>query len=337
MKPLTSKRIPSKRLIGLACLIVILIILPLVTESPYIIHLCIMACIYTVLGMTFSMQWSTGLITLGGAAFYSVGAYASTLLAMDLGLTFWLALPLATIITAVLALAVGAIIIRNPGMAFVVCTMIFSMVVVQTTGQIRALGAWGGFCAIPRPDSIGPIEFIGKTPYYYLALFLILVIAVAFYALYSSRIGRVWRAIKLSPDLARTLGINCYRYRLLAFVISSTAAGCVGSFYAHYVQAIQPMLAGGFVSIYMQLYAVLGGLNFYIGGPLIGAIIMTFVPEFMRVAKEVEPIITGVMLVGLIVFLPGGILGTIKGFPRFGWTAISERLRKGIKKIATSR
>jgi len=328
VKSLTDQRVPISKLVWLSVALIILIILPWIIESPYIMHLLIMFLILAVLGMTFSMLFNTGLITLGAAAFYGIGAYASALSATKLGLSFWLALPLATLITAILALALGAIIVRHAGVAFVIITMLFAHVIVQVTGQVELFGGWGGILGIPRPGSIGPIEFAGKIPCYYLMLFLSLLIALIFYALYTCRVGRVWRTIKLSPPLAETLGINLYRYRLLAFVIGSSAAGAVGSFYAHYFGVLTPGTFGGWTSIYIQLYAVLGGLEFYILGPAIGAAIMTFLPEFLRIAKEVEPIITGALLLIIILFFPGGILGTLQTFPRLRLASMSAQVRK---------
>ena len=133
-------------------------------------------------------------------------------------------------------------------------------------------------------------------------------ITVAVYGLYSSRIGKAWRAIKLNPHLAETLGIDLFRYRLLAFVIASGIAGIAGSFYAHYFRSLEPGMFSVFKSIYIQIYSILGGLNFYILGPILGSLIMTLLPEFLRVSKEIEPILTGAVLIGLVIFLPGGIL-----------------------------
>jgi len=86
------------------------------------------------------------------------------------------------------------------------------------------------------------------------------------------------------------------------------SAGLVGSFYAHYFGTIEPGTFSVFKSIYIQIYSILGGLNFYLMGPIIGALIMTLVPEFLRVGKEIEPILTGGILILLVIFLPGGIL-----------------------------
>ena len=329
MKPLnklTQGR--GKRLMVAAAVLVALIVLPLCIESDYVKHLLIMVCLGATLAMTFSLLYSTGLITLGAAAFYAVGAYASTLFVMNAGLSFWLALPLTLLAAAILAIGFGAVFVRNAGVAFVIITLIFAQVVVLAAGQLEFLGGWGGIIGIPRPDAIGPIQFTSKLSFYYMALAVLLLTALVFQALYSSRIGRAWRAIKLSPNLAGTLGINPYRYRVLAFVVGSTAAALAGCFYAHYSQSITPGAFGGWLSIYVQLYAVLGGLEFYILGPAIGALVMTFVPEYLRVVKEWEPIITGALLLIVILFFPGGILGTIKSPQALNMSNLRSSLKR---------
>ena len=316
------------KLLAVSIAVAALLALPFCIENDYIKHLLIMAGIGAILGMTFSLLYSVGLVTLGAAAFYAVGAYTSTLLVMNAGLSFWAALPLTIIISAILALGFGAVFVRNAGVAFVVITLIFAQVVVIAAGQADFLGGWGGIIGIPRPNPLGPAEFTSKRDFYYLILAFLLLVVVVYSALYSSRIGRAWRAIKLSPNLAGTLGINAYRYRLLAFTIGSTTAALAGCFYAHYFQNITPGAFSGWTSIYVQLYAVLGGLEFYILGPAIGAVIMTFVPEYLRVVREIEPIITGVLLLIIILFFPGGILGTIRKFPNLSLESLNARVKK---------
>jgi branched-chain amino acid transport system permease protein len=271
-------------------------------------HLLIMLGINILLAMGFALLYSTGLITIGAAAFWAVGAYSSALLVLELNLSFWLAMPLAVLISAGLALLIGAVIVRAPGVAFVVQTMVINMIVVQILGQIEFFGGWGGLIGLPRPNPLGPITFATKTEFYYLLLFLLLLTAGVFKALYASRVGRAWQSIQLNPRLALTLGINLYRYRLLAFVAASASAGLAGSFYAHYFGTIEPGTFSVFKSIYIQIYAILGGLGFYLSGPVVGALVMTFLPEFLRLSKEIEPILTGGLLIGLVVFLPGGFL-----------------------------
>jgi branched-chain amino acid transport system permease protein len=332
---LNNQKIPVRKLSILAVAGVILGLFPLVVDSPYVIHLAIMVCIYTILGMTFAMIFNTGLISVGCATYYAIGAYASTLLVVNVGLSFWLALPLAVVITGIIAFGIGSIIIRTGGVPFIFLTLITGLVVVQVTGHIEIFGRWSGISNIPPPDPISipfhaPIEFVTKAPLYYLSLSLTLVIMLIFYALYESRIGRAWNAIKQAPDLAAAAGINVYRYRLLAFVVASSAGGMAGSFYAHYYQAISPGTFGGWPSIYIQLYPILGGIDFYILGSAAGAIFMIFVPEVFRIADVFEPIVTGALLLCVIIFLPGGILGTLKQFPRL---QLAGRLLKIGKRI----
>lgn len=307
--------------------IMILLALPLVVTNSYWLHLLILSLMTSALGMCFSMVFCcTGMVNLGLGAFVAIGAYASTMLVLMLGVSFWLAMPLATLTTAIIAFGFGLVAVRNPGVAFVLLTMIFAEIITQITAQISFFGGWGGFMMIPRPNNIGPMRFVGKLPFYYLMLCLFLLLAFVFQAFYSSRVGRVWKAISLSPQLAQTLGINVYRYRLLAFVIASSSAGMVGSFYAHYTQTIAPTTFGGFFSILVQLYPILGGINFYILGPVLGATIMSIIPEVLRITKELEPIITGVLVLIIVLFFPGGILGSLTAFPRFDKKSISRRI-----------
>ena len=306
-----------KKRIGFFSFLLIAFLLPFIVTSPYHINIFIMVAINTILSMTFVLVFRTGLLTLGIAGFYVIGAYCSAVLTKMLGISFWLALPIGAIVTGIITLMLGLIIIRSwakgSELVFLFFTIIFNLVIVKLIGYTEVLGGLSGMIGIPRPEPIfipfyGPIEFSGKVPYYYLICFLLILTMIVFYAFYTSQMGRAWRAIKLSPQLAASLGINIFRYRLLAFVISGAFAGLVGSFYASYSTALVPENFGILESIFFQIYAILGGLNFYISGPIIGALILTWIPELLRISKELEPIISGFILVTLVVFLPGGIL-----------------------------
>ena len=310
--------IRSGKLIGLVVLVVILALVPLLGLSPYYMHLLIMVGINSVLAMTFIFLLRTGLITLAIAGFWGIGAYASTLLAMRLDLPFWLALPASTIITGIVAFCIGYLLVRNPGFAFIIITLAFGMAIVQVFGTFDVFGGYVGIVNIPRPEPIpipflAPIEFsrVSKTAYYYLMLFLVLIVVLALSAFYTSWAGRAWRAIGLSPHLAESLGVNLFRYRLVAFVIAAAAAGLMGSFYAHYMESLVPNAFNVFKTIYAHIYAILGGIGYPIAGPVIGALIMTIVPELLRVTGAVERMITGGLLIVLVLFLPNGLLGLL--------------------------
>ena len=300
--------ISAKKLILLGAVLLVLAFLPLVMTSSYHMHLVIMTCMNFILGLSFCVLYSTGLLTMATSAFWGVGAYTSCLLVVKGGLSFWAALPLSGISSVLVAVLTGSVIARVPGIAFLVQTLVLAMILPELFGNLNFLGGWAGFLGIPSPDSIGGLIFMKKTAYYYLIIALVLLNVLGLAALYSSRVGRAWRSIKLNPQLAETLGISVYRYRLLAFMISSASAGLAGSFYAHYFQSLEPGMFTAFKSIEVQIFAILGGLDYYLVGPAIGAAIMTFVPELFRVSKEIEPIITGAVLFLLVIFLPDGIL-----------------------------
>lgn len=307
----------SGKLIGLFILAIILVLVPVVVHNPYYIHLLIMVSMNAVLAMTFILLLRTGLITMAIAGFWGIGAYASALLAVRLHLSFWLALPASTVITGIIALLLGYLLVRRGGIGFVIETLVFAFIIVLVFGTFDVFGGYVGIYNIPRPDPISlpflaPIEFTSKTPYYYLMLFLVLIVVLVFSAFYTAWTGRAWRAIGLSPRLAESLGVNIFRYRLLAFIIAAAVAGLMGSFFAHYYGAIIPSTFGPYKTLYVQVYAILGGVNFAILGPIIGTLLMTIASEFLRISKEVEPIVTSLIVILLVMFLPDGIMGLIR-------------------------
>jgi branched-chain amino acid transport system permease protein len=305
--------------VGLAVLILVFILMPVIVPNPYIIDLLIMAFMNSVLAMTFILLFRTGLITVAIAAFWGIGAYASALLAVKLDLAVWLAMPASTIITGMIAWLSGFLLVRKGGIGFVILTLVFGFIIVQVFGTFEVFGAHVGIYNIPPPESIplpfnSSVTFVSKTSYYYLMLFLVLLVALVLLAFYAAWTGKAWRAIGLSPRLAESLGVNIFRYRLLAFILGGAIAGLMGSFYAHYYWSIVPNTFDPLQSLYAQVYAILGGINFAISGPIIGSLIMTIVPEVLRVSREVEPIYTGLFVILLVMFLPDGLLGLLSSW-----------------------
>ena len=149
--------------------------------------------------------------------------------------------------------------------------------------------------------------------------------------IYRRWIGRALTVIGLNSQLAESLGINVFRYRLIAFVIACTIAGLVGSFYAHYVGVLKPDNFSIFKTVYVQIYAILGGIGYAFMGPLVGSLILVFFPEYMRFSTEYEPIISGILVIILVVFLPSGILSlrglrTLVTDPSKGVVKITEMI-----------
>lgn len=289
-----------------------LVVLPFILNNPYYLHLLIFTGMYGILAMGVTLLLKVRLVSLGVAGFWAVGAYASSLCATKLELTPWLCLPIAGIVTAIVAFVLGIVFVRTGGLGFLILSLVVNEVIVLVLGAVELFGGWNGIERIPgfciTLPFFGSVHFVGKVHYYYLLLFLVGVTVVTFGMLYKSRIGRAWGAIGSSHDLARAIGINLFRYRLATFVISNFFVGIAGSFYAHYQGYIQPLSFSVFKSILILIYAVLGGVAFF-AGPFVGSLIGIFVPEFLRVTREVEPIFFGIIMLLIAVFLPQGMLG----------------------------
>ena len=286
-------------------------------HSPYYLDLLIITVVHAVLAMTFIMLLRTGMLNLGIASFWGIGAYASTILATKFGMSFYLALPLATIITGVFAFILGIVLIGSgsSGFSFVILSSVIGMLFSVVVGSIDYLGGYNGISNIPAP---GAIHFLGidlvfgpssKEPYFYLILVLLLIIILVIKAFSSAWIGRAWTAIGLNPRLAESLGVNIFRYKMAVFILASMIAGLIGSFYAHYESFVTPDAYGIWVNINLQVYAILGGIGYAILGPIIGSSVMTVIPEALRNYVEYAPIISGAILILFILFLPQGLLG----------------------------
>ncbi len=309
------------RHIKLICVIAVIIIyalLPIFIHSPYYIDLFIMTLVRAALAMTFVLLLRCGMINLGIAAFWGIGAYVSTVLVMKLGVPVWASFPLTTVITGIAALAIGYILLGggSSGFGFVMLSAVVGSLFSTVVGNISYVGGYLGIRNVPPPETIS-LPFLpdivfginNKTPFFYLSLIIFIIIILIIRAFYVSRVGRAWRAIGLDSRLAESMGINVYRYKMLAFIVASAIAGLVGSFFAHYQGFVIPTTYGMWVNIYLQIYAILGGIGYAIMGPLVGSAIMTTIPEVTRIATVISPIITGGLLIILILFLPNGLMG----------------------------
>jgi len=307
----------NKKTIGLLVLLIMGALLPLFVTSPYYLDLIIIWMLNSILAMTFLLMLRTGLISMAIVAFYGIGAYASTMLVTKFGLSFWLSLPVSALIAIMIALIFSLPLIKYTGFTFVILTTVIGMLFGITVGNIKWLGGYSGISSIPPPNPVKilflpPLEFVSKVHFYYLAFFLSVISILVMCAFYAAWTGRAWTAIGLNQRLAESLGINVFRFKLAGFLVASGIAGLLGSFYAHYQSFIQPESFGIFSTIYLQIYAILGGIGYPITGPIFGTAVMTFIPEVLRIAREAGTIFLGALVILLILFLPQGLLSLVK-------------------------
>ena len=288
--------------------IVALALLPVVIRSDYDMHIFIMVWIFSLLVIGFNLILGyIGQLSLGHTAYFAIGGYASALATLKWGIPFWVGLPFATVVSGFFGFVIGVIALRWRSHFFVIATICFwGIIHLIILNWVSLTNGPVGIGNIPVP-SIGGMLFSTKVHFYYLTL--IFVVGTLWFTkkIVSSPIGRAFHAIRENEPLAESVGVSAYRFATLAFVIATALAGMAGSFYAHYVTYISPEIDEFSIMISILVMVVLGGKG-TIFGPVLGALIFTFLPEYLRFAKDLRLPIFGLILIMGIVFLPRGII-----------------------------
>jgi len=306
-------------LVTIAVLFSALLVMPTLFSS-YWIHVLILMFLYGILAVSLRQMLILGQVSFAHPAFMAIGAYTSTMSVMNLGLPFWFTIFLAGFASGVIALLLGVPVLRLTGPYFFLATFAFLEVVRMIfTHFYIPFGGPMGIYNIPPPNPIGPIDFSSISHFYYLILVVFIITLLIFYSLERSRFGQSWHAIGQSHLLAESLGINVMGYRVLAFVIACFFAGIAGACYAHYITHMSPMEFGLVLAVDCIVWAVVGGIS-SVFGPVVGAAVLTFIPQFFKFTAEYEAGLSAVIFMIIILFLRGGLVS----LPQ----VISERIRK---------
>jgi branched-chain amino acid transport system permease protein len=295
--------------IGAALLIVLLLVLPWLV-NPYVLQIVILTITYSMLGLAFALSLKVGLPRFDIAGWWAIGAYATAMLVIKTGMSFWLTIPVGGLLAVLLGLIVFSIIIPRGMMVFLLFGMVLTLGIQQTLASVKFFGSWGG-PGVVKPATLGSFAFVHKPSLYYMGLVFLALNVVVYRALFASKIGRAWNAIGSSLKLADSIGISVVRYRIANVLIGNFFLALAGSYYVAYNQAVSPTTFSFPSTIYVMMYLVVGGLASSLAGPLVGALIVTFIPEYLRMAKEYEPIVTGAAIILIIIFMPKGIMGLL--------------------------
>jgi branched-chain amino acid transport system permease protein len=288
-------------------LLIALLLLPILV-NPYWIHVLMLMFLYGILAVSLRQMLILGQVSFAHPAFMAIGAYASTMLVMNVGLSFWLTLLLAGFASAIFALLLGFPVLRLTGPYFFLATFAFLEVVRMIfTHFYVPFGGPMGIYDIPPPNPIGPIRFTSISHFYYLILTIFVITLSVFYRLEKSRFGKSWYAIGQSHVLAESLGVNVMGYRVLAFVIACFFAGVAGACYAHYMTHMSPMEFSLTLAVDCIVWAVVGGIG-SVFGPAVGAAILTFIPQLFKFTAEYEAGLSAVIFIIIILFLPKGLI-----------------------------
>ncbi|HEV2055243.1 MAG TPA: branched-chain amino acid ABC transporter ATP-binding protein/permease [Methylomirabilota bacterium] len=298
----------SKVLFGVAAA-ALLLVLPLLGVDDYYLHLLIMAGMFFLLSAGMNLLLAAGQLNLGHTAFFGIGAYASGLLSLHLGLSPIFTLPAAALVSGVVGWLLGMVTLRLRGAYFVLVTIGFAEVIrlVATNWMDLTQGPMG-LAGVP-PFNLGAERFTltGKRDYYYLMVVLAGATLWVTARLLRSRVGRALRAVRENESLAESSGISAYRHTMLAMVASCLLAGAAGGFYAHYITFLSPELFGFQNTVTMAVMVVAGGQGTVLG-PAVGALVFTFVPELLRMAAFYRMLLYGVILLLVVMFMPRGLV-----------------------------
>jgi len=287
-------------------------LIPFLGFSPYIMRIMILSGIYIILALSLNLLTGfTGIVCLGHAAFYGIGAYTSALLAIHFDLSFVFTAIAGGVVAAFFGLLLGLPTLRLNGTYLSMVTLGFCEIVrlVGLNWMSLTRGPMG-LTGIPFPKILGWV-IDRDAEYFYLVLILIIMTWVILNNLIQSRAGIALIAIREDEVAAEAMGINILKYKVLAFAISAFFAGIAGSFYAHYASFINPQSFTFDESIQILSMVILGGMGSNLGVAL-GAIVLVSVPEMLRGLQEYRMLIYGAVLVIMMLTRPQGILGNPK-------------------------
>lgn len=294
----------------LIAVIAALACVPWLWGSRYIYHIATMTAIMIPLAAGMNIMLKIGQLSLAQAGFMGMGAYASVLLTVSLGVPALLSVLLGGLFAAATAGLLGPIFLRVKGVYFVLLTFAFGQIVNLVLQDWVALtGGNSGLYGIPKLEIFG-YRLATAQQFYPLALvFAVLVVAVL-RVLEKSDIGAILESLNDNEMVSRSLGANALSWRIATFVLSGFIAGISGGLYAFYISFLSPDPFGFRMVVDLIVMNVVGGTG-SIFGPLLGAIFIVPLPELLREAREYQLLIYAAILIFFILFVRNGIVSLL--------------------------
>ena len=297
----------SKPLLAAAALIAAA---PLVLPNAYTVDVAILVGLnaITCVGLNLLVGYA-GQISLGHAGFFGLGAYGSALLAARYGWPTLLSLPAAVAGVGVLAWAIGRPILRLRGHYLAMATLGFGIIVsIVLSIEDRFTGGPDGM-PVP-PIAVGAWTIAGEKAWYWIVGAFLLAAVWLSQNLVDSPHGRALRALHGSETAAAALGVDAARHKLFVFVLSALFAATAGALAAHYSGFITPAKASFLHSIELVTMVVFGGMASTFGA-VVGAAVLTTLPQVLTVLKEYEMVVLGGVLMATMIFMPRGVVPTL--------------------------
>ena len=282
--------------------------------SGYLITILITILIYAMLAHSLNIiTGHAGQISLGHAAFFGIGAYTSAMLYTEAGFPFWISVPLAAGVAGIVGALLGIPCLRVRDDFLAITTMGINFVVEAIFLYLPFFGGAMGIGGINLPKWFG--REMTKPEYFFLILVVFFLLLFLDRRIGRSWIGLAWASIREDEQAAGAMGVDVVRFKVLAFILGSAIAGLAGGFYAHFLTFIMPQNFGFGQSIVILCMVVFGGIGTR-WGPIVGAIILGILPEISRPIMEYRILIYGVLLLAMMRFQPGGLLGPESILPK---------------------
>jgi len=293
------------RMIVLMALAGSAMVIPLVANN-YVLEVLTNAWFYAILclGLNIVVGYA-GLLDLGYAAFFAVGAYTTGILTSKFGVNFWLTIPVAVSCSMLAGLIIGGPTLRLRSDYLAIVTLGFGEIVRIIARNLDITGGASGLIGIDRPSLFG-IELSRGIHFYYVFLLLAILACFISYRLQNSRLGRAWQYVREDEDAAEAMGINRVAVKLYAYVIGAMFGGVAGCFFAAKMTAISPETFTFSQSVLILLGVVLGGMG-KIPGVIIGAFALVLFPEVFRGLGSMRMLIFGIVMLIIMLYRPEGI------------------------------
>lgn len=266
--------------------------------NSYYSGIIVLAFINIVLAVSLNLVVGfTGQLALGHAGFMAIGAYLSGYLSKTYHLPFILVLVLGGLLASLLALIVGIPTLKLKGDYFAITTLAFGEIIKGIITNTDIIGGARGLSGIPR-----------QTNFTWAFIIMVITILIVYNIIHSSQ-GRAMISVRENEIAAEAMGVNTFKYKVLAFVIAAFIAGVAGGLYAHYYTFIQPQSFSFMKSIEILTFVVFGGMG-SLSGSVIATFILTALPEALRSMQDFKNIVYPIALIVLMIFRPQGLLGT---------------------------
>ncbi len=277
-----------------------------VLGTPYLVDVGTQVLVYVMLGLGLNVVVGyAGLLDLGYAAFFAIGAYTTALLMVQYHVAFWATLPVAALFTAISGVVIGAPTLRMRSDYLAIVTLGFGEIVRIAATNFTFTGGPEGIYGIPHP-TIG--EFVLRSPraMYFLAMAFALLVLAGSYNLARSRLGRAWLAIREDETAAQAVGIYPVYFKLMAYILGAVFAGAAGSFFAVKLTAINPSSFTFIQSVTILMVIILGGMG-SLPGVILGAAVIVILPEALRGFDRYRMLAFGIGLIILMLLRPQGL------------------------------